>query len=397
MINSIHIINFQSHKDTFIDFTTGVNVLVGVSDSGKSAVIRALKWVIYNNPMGDAFRSWDGGDTSVTVDIDGGKVTRYKTNSTNGYKVEGYEKEFKALGNDVPEEIKDIFRMQEINLQQQGDSFFLISNTAGEVAKHFNGMAKLENIDIGITNAKKRVKETNNKIEIKKIYIKDDIEGIDSFEYLQDFENKLNSVLLLDEKTKNINAQINGISSIVTKINSINKKHIVFENTLCLKDSVMYLEHLIEKKKSITKDGIILKKVIKAIKITDDNIAVNLKLKILSPKILKIEKNIEIKNTLNDKENSLNHLIKRYKRSEKAITSNKNTLRLQIPVNNLEALYGEEKDIYEKITSLNTQIQKHASNKLHIDVNGDNLLLYKKQFKENMPDICPLCGNPVKS
>lgn len=47
--------NFQSHEQTEVFFTEGLNVFVGPSDSGKSAILRALRWVLYNEPKGTDF------------------------------------------------------------------------------------------------------------------------------------------------------------------------------------------------------------------------------------------------------------------------------------------------------------------------------------------------------
>ena len=65
MIKQLNIHNFQSHEDSSLNFTEGVNVIIGASDSGKSAIIRALKFVVYNSPSGSDMRSWWGGETSV--------------------------------------------------------------------------------------------------------------------------------------------------------------------------------------------------------------------------------------------------------------------------------------------------------------------------------------------
>jgi len=46
MINSLTIQNFQSHKNTTLEFDNGINIIIGQSDSGKTAIIRALNWVI---------------------------------------------------------------------------------------------------------------------------------------------------------------------------------------------------------------------------------------------------------------------------------------------------------------------------------------------------------------
>ena len=57
MITKIEIKNFQSHKHTVIDFSNGVNVIIGSSDCGKSAIIKAMRWCITNSPAGNSFRS----------------------------------------------------------------------------------------------------------------------------------------------------------------------------------------------------------------------------------------------------------------------------------------------------------------------------------------------------
>lgn len=47
-IKSLHLKNFQSHKQTnIIDIHPGINVIIGKSDSGKSSIIRALGALIY--------------------------------------------------------------------------------------------------------------------------------------------------------------------------------------------------------------------------------------------------------------------------------------------------------------------------------------------------------------
>ena len=57
MIKTIKIKNFESWKDVQIDLHPGINVLVGESDSGKSIIIRALKWNFLNRPQGFGYRS----------------------------------------------------------------------------------------------------------------------------------------------------------------------------------------------------------------------------------------------------------------------------------------------------------------------------------------------------
>ena len=42
MIKSVGIVNFQSHEETAIEFSPGLNVIAGGSDAGKSSILRAI-------------------------------------------------------------------------------------------------------------------------------------------------------------------------------------------------------------------------------------------------------------------------------------------------------------------------------------------------------------------
>lgn len=173
MLTKLIIKNFQSHRSTEIDFSSGVNVILGQSDSGKSAIFRALNWVISNRPTGDAFRSLWGGETSVTLVLDNHTVTRFKSDTKNLYILDSQE--FTAFGTSVPDEIIKALNIGSINTQFQGDRSYLISETPGAVATHFNSIANFEQIDKSMSfvdtnlrtfNAK--VKETTDTIKKKK-------------------------------------------------------------------------------------------------------------------------------------------------------------------------------------------------------------------------------------
>src|SRR5690554_5109154 len=106
MITSLEIQNFQSHKETLLEFEPGVNVIIGPSDSGKTAILRALYWLVWNRPLGDAFRSSWGGDTKVVLETKDGMVKRFKGKEDH-YKL-FYDPpfdpiEFKAFGTQVPD------------------------------------------------------------------------------------------------------------------------------------------------------------------------------------------------------------------------------------------------------------------------------------------------------
>jgi exonuclease SbcC len=46
VIKRFDLVDFQSHKETHLEFVEGLNVIIGPSDSGKSSVVRALNFLI---------------------------------------------------------------------------------------------------------------------------------------------------------------------------------------------------------------------------------------------------------------------------------------------------------------------------------------------------------------
>ena len=150
MINQLEIQNFQSHKDTTLVFDPHVNIIMGTSHSGKSAIIRALRWATQNAPKGFGFRRHGvpkKEETAVTLTMgNGGVVTRKRNDtSTNGYAVNGLELE--AMRGVVPEEVTSMLNMTKLNIQSQFTPYFLIGETAGEVARIINSYTGMEIID----------------------------------------------------------------------------------------------------------------------------------------------------------------------------------------------------------------------------------------------------------
>jgi len=127
MIKSLTIKNFQSHKNSQLDFSDGINVITGSSNCGKTAIIRALNFVITNRPQGLAFKSSfaDKKETcKVSLVINNQEIIREKNTSINQYQVGGSL--FDTIGNDVPSEISSAINMSDINISTQFEKHFLL-------------------------------------------------------------------------------------------------------------------------------------------------------------------------------------------------------------------------------------------------------------------------------
>lgn len=135
-ITRIEISNFQSHANTIIEPAPagGLTVITGPSDSGKTAIVRALKWLLYNQPQGDSFRRVGCDFVEVSAETGSGQhVTRRRTSTTNRYIVDGNTLE--GFGNSVPAEMQQATGVRPVRLNDQD----ILANIAGQLDAPFLG------------------------------------------------------------------------------------------------------------------------------------------------------------------------------------------------------------------------------------------------------------------
>ncbi len=172
MIHSIRLQNFQSHKDTHLEFLPGVNVIIGPSRHGKTAIIRALRWVMENRPAGDEFKShWAGKEpTIVSIKLTSGEeIIRSKSDSLNSYLLNG--ESFIGFGQDVPKPVAEILNLDPINTQYQFDQPFLLFDSPGAVARYLNQVVHLEKIDTALANITSLKRQNDQDIRSQEVRI----------------------------------------------------------------------------------------------------------------------------------------------------------------------------------------------------------------------------------
>ena len=179
MINKLILNDFQGWEKGIFKFSPGVNIIVGPTDVGKSAIYRSIKWVCENEPAGDEFIS-DWGDKSKVILSLGksSKIIRNRSKSINSYKTfcfgdnsEMVIDEYKSFGQGVPEDVQELLNIEDINFQDQLEPPFLLSKSSVEVSKYFNMMVDLDQIDStlkryrsGLTHIKSSIAYLSNEV-----------------------------------------------------------------------------------------------------------------------------------------------------------------------------------------------------------------------------------------
>lgn len=220
-IQSIQIKNFQAHKSLKIDFGESITCITGASDRGKSAILRALVWVITNRPNGDSFIRYGADECAVAVSVDGHNVQRIKGKKQNSYIVDGVE--FKALKTDVPQEVQSIFNITENNIQQQFDPIFWFSLTAGEVGRNLNKIVNLDIIDYTmatIQNESKTVKTNLDFIQEMIAEQESKLENSDKIDMLMGLINRING---FQKELDSLNNEIETLNAMLQQLNGLER------------------------------------------------------------------------------------------------------------------------------------------------------------------------------
>ena len=214
-IAQIKINNFQSHENSIINLDPGVNVIVGRTDSGKSAVIRALRWVFFNEPRGTDFirKGTDAVSVELTYD-DGTIVRRIRNKKDNGYEIEidGQTEYYYGIGSDVPEEIIKITGVRKvkfsenndpimINFQNQHDGAFMLNDSPAQKAKSIGYISNVNILDDAIRRANQNEQQAN---QAKKRFEEELLTNKDKLKEYENLDIEIANFNLLKSKLENI-------------------------------------------------------------------------------------------------------------------------------------------------------------------------------------------------
>lgn len=218
-IKTIEIENFQSHKDSFIELDPYLNVIVGPSDSGKTSIIRAIKWVLCNEPSGSSFVREGEDLTRVSLVFnDSTRVERERNKTKNIYRIfypNGRDLELSGFGLSVPKEVEaasgvrkvklDKDFTKSINIAEQLDGPFLLSEKNSTKAGVIGGLVGVDIIDESVVDVLRDLRnlgleEKSNQDEIDQLNEK--------LEEFTDLDNQLKKLERLKENYRDIESKI---------------------------------------------------------------------------------------------------------------------------------------------------------------------------------------------
>ncbi|HHV19601.1 MAG TPA: AAA family ATPase [Thermoanaerobacterales bacterium] len=272
LIKSLKLKNFQSHKESQIDFAEGLTVIIGQTDQGKSSIVRALKWVLYNEPRGTDFITAGSKLCRVMIEMENGSIIiRERDGQRNRYILikNGEEQIFEGFGNSVPLEIIrahgipkihiDRDTTSAVNLAEQLEAPFLISESGSNRAKALGRLVGIHIIDAAqrttlkdLVDAQQRHKLLEKDIAALKdeLAIYKDIEVIaekisclkNILEKLKQKRLRLSKLTQLKQELEPTDYEIEKNKNALLKLNFIDmaEKNIMFIDALYSKQQYLY-------------------------------------------------------------------------------------------------------------------------------------------------------------
>ena len=186
MFELLSIKNFQRHKRIDVPLSQ-ITTIIGETESGKSSIFRALRWLCLNLPRGVSFkRIGASAGTEVTLIADGIEVDRLR-GKTNEYRLEG--ESYVAFGKGVPDAISKLLAVDSVNFQGQLDQPYWLTESPGQVARNLNAIVDLDIVDASLTDVGKESRKakaevvfiksrlTEAKAEMKRLAFVRDLKG----------------------------------------------------------------------------------------------------------------------------------------------------------------------------------------------------------------------------
>lgn len=191
--------NFQSWEKLEMDLDAGLNMILGPTDKGKSAIIRVINWVLKDEPKGAGMIRWGAEKQTMTVMedgqpvkleyqvlgsitfSDGSKLTRGRTEKSAGFYLlelpDGTVKVFKAFANKLPPDIYNVTQMppltlakgvtKSLNVQTQHEGTFLLSDEPSVRAAIIGHLTGVQVVDMAIREVGRDIVNAQREIKSK--------------------------------------------------------------------------------------------------------------------------------------------------------------------------------------------------------------------------------------
>lgn len=231
--------NFQSHENTVLEFSEGLNLFTGESGQGKSAVLRGFAFIFENfgrNPRRFIKKGTDF--ARVTIYLSNGyvisRVIEKSKSGKNGYEIynpkDGSVESTNTKGLSLVQDILGFNKLNidtgkdiPINFMKQGTSWFFVGDgyTSSERAKIVGSIYGTHYADAVIKDLEGDLKKYNAQIKATDKEKNTIQENIDSFSYLPQMHTQITELEQLNIEVTELMARKEKITTLLKEQESI--------------------------------------------------------------------------------------------------------------------------------------------------------------------------------
>lgn len=223
MIDSIKLFNFQCHANLTLDCDR-ITTLVGPSDSGKSAILRAIDWVLFNHGTASTYLKRGTKTVAAQIIIDGNSIVRSSKN--NSYKFNDLE--YHAVGKAIPEDIAEFLKVSEDNIQRQHNSLYWFTESGSAIMANLNRIVDLSKLDEWTHTAQSKIRQQTQKEAVLTETISNQEKMIESLQdvpafdqQLTDIETRYTNLNALNKRYNQIKAMRDGIAGLTEQVRTM--------------------------------------------------------------------------------------------------------------------------------------------------------------------------------
>ena len=225
-LKSVRVLDFQSHEDTFVEFDAGLTSVIGETNAGKSGLLRAISWALYNEPKGaDFIRTGKSSCKVILTFSDGSIVERSRSRSSAGKYVvtdtQGNTQSYSGFANDIPAEVANQHQMPQVqltkdikrslNVASQLEGPFLLTESNLQKASAVGRIAGTQVVDDAIKELNKKALSTSHQMKQAETQIAADELRLKGFAHLENlsqdiqmFEMTLDSYYSLEKEVESL-------------------------------------------------------------------------------------------------------------------------------------------------------------------------------------------------
>lgn len=367
--------NFQSISSAELTFEQGINIIVGQSNSGKSAILRAIRALLLNTNGSARFIKKNTDQATVTIDYNDNSIEWDRKKKESKYKINGElfsktgnSNAFKILNDNTGFVLDDNSNL--MNMESELELPFPFGYTPSELFKLFENVfcvsdssTILRGFKEDEDNTQKQLNEINSNIRI----INEKIQALQSLKQEVDLDKLKvykNNLTLLNEQQTTLREDLEQLTLSQQIINKINLNNKYSNFNLVDRGTIEY--------KNILNDFVYAKKTGNLVKLSK-TFNINI---VLNDKLLD-----EYKSILNDY-NILKNISKLVN-----ILEFKKTINIDFDFYSCyNKLCKDYKDIKQNMQLIKSLMQKQEELK-EVIVNCNKKI---KEFK-----VCPLCGHEL--